>query len=95
MLPAEALGVAIRWITTDAAVRQTASEITAATRRIHDLVSAVKGFTFMDREGVPDEVDIARQPAIIPPVCLERRHGVPPSLIVHFDNEKIILLADK
>jgi signal transduction histidine kinase len=32
----------------------------AATDRIHALVSAVKGFTFMDREGVPDDVDIAR-----------------------------------
>ena len=26
----------------------------------HGLVAAVKGFTFMDREGVPDHVDIAR-----------------------------------
>src|SRR6185436_5566335 len=30
------------------------------TGRIHALVSAVKGFTFMDRESVPEDVDIAR-----------------------------------
>jgi signal transduction histidine kinase len=60
VLPAESLGVAIRWVASDAAVRQVASQITAATARIHHLVGAVKGFTFMDRDGVPDNVDIAR-----------------------------------
>jgi signal transduction histidine kinase len=59
-LPAETLGVAIRWAASDAAARQVATQITAATSRIHALVSAVKGFTFMDREGVPEDVDIAR-----------------------------------
>ena len=60
VLPAETLGVAIHWAASDAAARQAASHITAATTRIHALVSAVKGFTFMDREGVPEDVDIAR-----------------------------------
>ena len=60
VLPAESLRVAIRWVASDAAVRQVAAQITAATARIHHLVGAVKGFTFMDREGVPDNVDIAR-----------------------------------
>ena len=32
----------------------------AATERIHALVNAVKGFTFMDRERVREEVNIAR-----------------------------------
>jgi signal transduction histidine kinase len=59
-LPAETLSVAIRWAASDAAARQAATHIMAATTRIHALVSAVKGFTFMDREGVPDDVDIAR-----------------------------------
>jgi len=59
-LPAETLGVAIRWAAGDAAVRQAATQIMAATGRIHALVSAVKGFTFMDREAVPENVDIAR-----------------------------------
>ena len=60
VLPAETLGVAVGWAASDAAARQAAAHIMAATGRIHDLVSAVKGFTFMDREGVPDHVDIAR-----------------------------------
>jgi signal transduction histidine kinase len=59
-LPGGALGAAIRWAASDAAARQVASHIMAATGRIHALVSAVKGFTFMDREGVPEDVDIAR-----------------------------------
>jgi signal transduction histidine kinase len=60
VLPAETLGVAISWAASDAAVRQAAAQILAATRRVHNLVSAVKGFTFMDREGVPGDIDIAR-----------------------------------
>jgi signal transduction histidine kinase len=60
ILPAETLGVAIRWAASNTAIRQAAAHIMAATGRIHDLVSAVKGFTFMDREGVPGDVDIAR-----------------------------------
>ena len=60
VLPAETLGVAIRWAASDTAAREAAAHIMAATGRIHALVSAVKGFTFMDREGVPADVDIAR-----------------------------------
>jgi signal transduction histidine kinase len=59
VVPAETLGAAIRWAASDTAVRQAASQITTATQRIHDLVGAVKGFTFMDRDGVPEDVDIA------------------------------------
>jgi len=59
-LPAETLGVAIRWAASDTAVRQAAAHIMAATGRVHALVSAVKGFTFMDRDGAPEDVDIAR-----------------------------------
>ena len=59
-LPAETLRVAIRWVASDAAARQVAAQISTATARIHHLVRSVKGFTFMDREGVPENVDIAR-----------------------------------
>jgi signal transduction histidine kinase len=59
-LPPETLGVAIRWAAADRAARQAAAHIMEATGRIHALVSAVKGFTFMDRESVPEDVDIAR-----------------------------------
>jgi signal transduction histidine kinase len=59
-LPPETLGIAIRWAGSDSAARQAAGHIMDATERIHALVRAVKGFTFMDRESVPDDVDIAR-----------------------------------
>ena len=60
VLPPGTLDTVIRCIASDSAARHAGAEIIAATGRIHALVSAVKGFTFMDREGVPDEVDIAR-----------------------------------
>ena len=59
-LPAEALGAAVHWAASDMATRQAAEQIISATGRIHALVNAVKGFTFMDRDGAPDDVDIAR-----------------------------------
>jgi len=55
VLPGETLGVAIGWAASDAAARQATAHITAATDRIHALVSAIKGFTFMDREGVRED----------------------------------------
>jgi len=59
-LPAEALGVAITWVASGIAAREAADQIQSATARIHDLVASVKGFTFMDREGVQEDVDIER-----------------------------------
>jgi signal transduction histidine kinase len=59
-LPSPALGMAVRWVASGCAARAALQEIEAATARIHDLVRAVKGFTFMDREGVAEHVDIAR-----------------------------------
>jgi len=59
-VPADALVTAIRWLASGTAAREAAGQVVSATARIHDLVAAVKGFTFMDRESVPDEVDIAK-----------------------------------
>ena len=59
-VPPEALGVAIRWAASGSAARQVSRQIESATGRIHDLVGAVKSFTFMDREAVPEDVDVAR-----------------------------------
>jgi signal transduction histidine kinase len=59
-LPPGAVGCAVRWVASGCAVRAASQQIKTATARIHDLVDAVKGFTFMDRQGVPEEVDIAR-----------------------------------
>ena len=59
-LPPAALAVATRWVASACAARAVSHQIESATARIHDLVAAIKGFTFMDREGVPEDVDIAR-----------------------------------
>ena len=59
-LPAESLAAVIPWVATSVAARELVRQIGTATGRIHDLVGAVKGFTFMDRESVPGEVDVAR-----------------------------------
>jgi signal transduction histidine kinase len=59
-LPSQALGMAVRWVASGCAARAASREIEAAAARIHDLVRAVKGFTFMDREGVLEQVDVAR-----------------------------------
>ena len=60
VLPSETLGVAVGWAASLTSVREGAAQIMAATERIHALVKAVKGFTFMDRERVREEVNIAR-----------------------------------
>ena len=54
------LGVALEWMAASCAVRRLASEIAMAASRIHHLVDAVKGFTYMDQAAVPKPVDIAR-----------------------------------
>ena len=59
-LPKEALGTAIRWVASGCASRDASRQIEAATARIHELVDAVRGFTFMDRHGAPEDVDVAR-----------------------------------
>jgi signal transduction histidine kinase len=59
-LSPETVRIAIRWVASGCASRAASRQIEVATARIHQLVGAVKGFTFMDRQGVPDEVDVAR-----------------------------------
>ncbi len=59
-LPPEAVGIAIRWVASGCAAGAASRQIEAATSRIHHLVDAVKGFTFMDRQGVPEDFDVAR-----------------------------------
>jgi signal transduction histidine kinase len=52
------LEAALGWITASCTVRTLASEIEKAAVRIHDLVSAVKGFSYMDHAPTPEPVDI-------------------------------------
>jgi CRP-like cAMP-binding protein len=58
VLPLASLDAAIQWMAAACAVRQLAADIDTAASRIADLVSAVKGFTYMDRAPTPESLDI-------------------------------------
>ncbi|MGH9257680.1 MAG: ATP-binding protein [Vicinamibacterales bacterium] len=54
------LDAAVRWIAAGCTIRMLASDIEKAASRVHDLVSAVKRFTFMDRQQTPEPVDLTQ-----------------------------------
>lgn len=56
----EALGAALAWLSAWCLSRSLAAEIETAATRIHGLVSAVKGFAYMDRAPAPEPVEIRR-----------------------------------
>jgi signal transduction histidine kinase len=56
----EQLRVSIRWVAAGCTVRGLARDIERAASRVHELVSAVKGFTYMDRAASPEPVDLAK-----------------------------------
>ena len=60
VLSGRTLDAALRWIAAGCAMRGVAHEIENATSRIYHLVSAVKGFTYMDRATVPEPVELER-----------------------------------
>jgi len=57
-LSAEKLGAALRWAAAGCAIRSLVRDIDRAASRVHQLVSAVKGFTYMDRSTAPEPVDL-------------------------------------
>jgi signal transduction histidine kinase len=59
-LGAEALGAALPALAASCSTRRLASDIQRAASRVHELVAAVKGFTYMDQAAVPKPVDLAR-----------------------------------
>ena len=56
----EALDAALCWLSAGSAVRALSSEIEHSASRIHELVAAVKGFSFMDHAPESEPVDIRR-----------------------------------
>ena len=58
-LSSEAVGVALRWIASGHVARALATDVERATTRIHELVSAVKRFTYMDRPTIAEPSSIA------------------------------------
>ena len=59
-LSSEALGVVLVALAASCTARQLTLDIERAARRVHELVAAVKGFTYMDQAAVPKPVDVAR-----------------------------------
>jgi signal transduction histidine kinase len=60
VLDATQLPVVIRWLVADCAQKQLIAEIQAAATRVHNLVAAVKGFTYMDQATMPKSVDLTK-----------------------------------
>ena len=56
----DALEAALGWISANVLVKSLAVEIERAAERIHDLVGAVKGFSYMDHAPAAEPVDIRR-----------------------------------
>jgi signal transduction histidine kinase len=54
------LRASLRWVAAGCTVRGLARDIERAASRVHELVGAVKGFTYMDRAASPEPVDIAK-----------------------------------
>ena len=59
-LDGEALRAALQWLVAGCSTYQLASEIETAASRIHNLVAAVKGFTYMDQATMPKPVDLGQ-----------------------------------
>ena len=58
VLDGEALGTTLQWLVAGCAAYRLASEVETAASRIHKLVAAVKGFTYMDQATMPKLVDV-------------------------------------
>jgi signal transduction histidine kinase len=59
-LAGDKLGAALRWMAAACTVRALAYEIEQASSRVHELVSAVKTFTYMDHASAPEPVDVEK-----------------------------------
>jgi signal transduction histidine kinase len=59
-LEGDVLDAALRWVAHGCAARSLTREIESAATRIYDIVTAVKGFTQMDRETVAQPLDVGQ-----------------------------------
>jgi len=60
VLGGQSLGAVLMALAASCATRRLTSDIEHAASRVHELVAAVKGFTYMDQATVPKPVDVAR-----------------------------------
>lgn len=59
-LAGDKLRTTLRWVAARCTVRGLARDIERSASRVHALVSAVKGFTYMDHATVPEPVDVTK-----------------------------------
>jgi signal transduction histidine kinase len=59
-LDGDRLRVGLRWIASGCMVRSLTLDVERAASRVHELVSAVKGFTYMDHAPSAEPVDVAK-----------------------------------
>jgi signal transduction histidine kinase len=59
-LSGDKLGATLRWMAAGCTMRGLARDVERAASRVHTLVSAVKGFTYMDHATAPEPVDIGK-----------------------------------
>jgi signal transduction histidine kinase len=78
----EQLRVSLRWVAAGCTVRGLARDIERAASRVHELVSAVKGFTYMDRAASPEPVDVAKGLTDTLAVMTAKARGKSASLMV-------------
>ena len=59
-LSGEKLHATLRWLAAGCTIQALTRDIERAASRVHALVSAVKGFTYMDQAKAPEAVDVAK-----------------------------------
>ena len=58
-LDGDTLNTTLRWLAAGCSARLLAAEVGRSVTRIHDLVAAIKRFTYMDRTSAPEPVDLS------------------------------------
>ena len=58
-LDGDTLNTTLGWLAADCSARTLATEVERSVTRIHDLVAAIKRFTYMDRTSAPEPVDLS------------------------------------
>jgi signal transduction histidine kinase len=58
-LDGDTLNTTLRWLAADCSTRSLTAEVERSVTRIHDLVAAIKRFTYMDRTSAPEPVDLS------------------------------------
>ncbi len=59
-IPGRILDAALHWLDTGCTAHVLAADIERAAKRIHEMVSAIKNFTYMDRLSGPESVDVEK-----------------------------------